>query len=150
MPAGCTIECIVPTHSSSPARHRSVMILSPNERIRASLLAILAEDAWRVHQVANHVEAIALLERRNIPVAIVDGWWHEILEAAAAFHKHPSVIVTVPFADEMLWAEVLNLGGYDVLAQPFDVNEVTRIVNAGFRQSQAREHRSPTTKAAFG
>ena len=28
----------------------------------------------------------------------------------------------------LLWAEVLNLGGYDVLAQPFDELEVRRVV----------------------
>jgi hypothetical protein len=35
--------------------------------------------------------------------------------------------VTFRTADERLWAEVLNLGGYGVLAQPFDANEVKRV-----------------------
>jgi hypothetical protein len=29
-----------------------------------------------------------------------------------------------------LWAEVLNCGGYDVLAQPFDRTEVERVVTS--------------------
>ncbi len=40
----------------------------------------------------------------------------------------PNLIVTSRLADEGLWAEVLNLGGYDVLAQPFDAEEVYRVV----------------------
>src|ERR1019366_5350356 len=32
-------------------------------------------------------------------------------------------------ADERLWAEVLNLGWYDVLATPFDADEVYRVMS---------------------
>ena len=42
----------------------------------------------------------------------------------------PKLIVTCRLADERLWAEVLNLGGFDVLAQPFYAREVVRSVNS--------------------
>jgi len=45
------------------------------------------------------------------------------------------LVVTSKFPDESLWAEVLNLGGYDVLAQPFDREEVTRVVRSAVRSS---------------
>jgi FixJ family two-component response regulator len=32
-------------------------------------------------------------------------------------------------ADERLWAEALNLGAWDVLAKPFEADEVIRIVD---------------------
>ena len=32
-------------------------------------------------------------------------------------------------ADEAFWAEVLNLGAYDVLMKPFDATEVFRVVS---------------------
>jgi len=120
----------------SPAGETPVLIASPSETIRATLAAILADGGWTVHHATNHSETIALLEKHEIPVVIADGRWREILEFAAARPGRPSVIVTVPFADESLWAEVLNLGGYDVLSQPFDANEVTRIAHAGFRRSK--------------
>jgi DNA-binding response OmpR family regulator len=41
----------------------------------------------------------------------------------------PFLIVTSRLADERLWAEVLNLGAYDVLAKPFESKEVVRIVS---------------------
>jgi DNA-binding NtrC family response regulator len=38
------------------------------------------------------------------------------------------VIVTDPHADARLWAAALNLGAYDLLAQPFYQPEVRRIL----------------------
>jgi hypothetical protein len=43
------------------------------------------------------------------------------------------LIVTAKLADDRLWAEVLNLGGFDVLAQPFYRGEVTRAVGHACR-----------------
>jgi DNA-binding response OmpR family regulator len=40
----------------------------------------------------------------------------------------PLLIVTSRSADDALWAEVLNLGGYNVLAKPFDSREVFHVV----------------------
>jgi FixJ family two-component response regulator len=48
------------------------------------------------------------------------------------------LIVTSGLADAHLWAEVLNLGGYDVLAKPFDDQEVQRVVAGAWRQQQNR------------
>ena len=42
------------------------------------------------------------------------------------------MIVTSRLADDRLWAEVLNLGGYDVLAKPFDASEVARVVGTAW------------------
>jgi len=54
--------------------------------------------------------------------------------------KTPRLIVTSDAADEALWAEVLNLGGYDVLAQPFDEQEVRRVVAMAGRVPKHPEH----------
>ncbi len=60
---------------------------------------------------------------RDLP----DGNWRDVLDAASARPDPPPLIVTSRLADDHLWAEVLNLGGYDVLAQPFDHDEVRRV-----------------------
>ena len=39
----------------------------------------------------------------------------------------PNLIVFSRLADERLWAEVLNLGGFDVLMTPFEPEEVLRV-----------------------
>ena len=44
----------------------------------------------------------------------------------------PLLIVTSRVADACLWAEALNMGAYDVLAKPFDLTEVTRILSSAW------------------
>jgi DNA-binding response OmpR family regulator len=53
----------------------------------------------------------------------------------------PVLVVTSNVADESLWAEVLNLGGYDVLAQPFDGEEVARVIGSAVRASSDQSRR---------
>jgi DNA-binding response OmpR family regulator len=48
------------------------------------------------------------------------------------------LIVCSRLADERLWAEVLNLGGYDVLAIPFHAGEVEHTVNAACRTYRSK------------
>jgi len=45
----------------------------------------------------------------------------------------PPLIVTSRLADERLWAEVLNLGAFDVIAKPFDRMETMRVISAAWR-----------------
>jgi hypothetical protein len=40
--------------------------------------------------------------------------------------------------DDRLWAEALNLGAYEVLVQPFDPEEVTRVVFSAWRNWELR------------
>lgn len=126
--------------TSSPIERKGVLLFSQTEKTRASLSAILVDSGWAVYTASSLREAVALLRKNDIPVAIADGGWREILDAAGSRPNPPSVIVTAPFADEALWAEVLNLGGFDVLAQPFDANEVSRIAQAALRRSQMPAH----------
>jgi DNA-binding response OmpR family regulator len=57
-----------------------------------------------------------------------DGTWKEILARTGSLAEPPPVVVTSRLADDYLWAEVLNLGGYDVLAKPLMAEEVRRVL----------------------
>ena len=59
--------------------------------------------------------------------------WRDLLAALQATSNPPPLIVTDRLADDQLWAEVLNLGGYDLLAKPFDAREVLRTVQVAHR-----------------
>jgi DNA-binding NtrC family response regulator len=61
------------------------------------------------------------------------GNWQELLEKAQA--AQPVMLVVSRHADERLWAEVLNLGGFDVLALPFDRDELRRALSQALRHS---------------
>jgi DNA-binding NtrC family response regulator len=60
--------------------------------------------------------------------ALPDGSWQDVLVLAREFPRRTEVIVTDPLADARFWAEALNLGAYDLLAQPFYEPEVRRIL----------------------
>jgi Protein of unknown function (DUF2934) len=66
----------------------------------------------------------------------------------------PPLIVADCLADERLWAEVLNLGGYDLLAKPFDANGVLQVVSAACRRWEDEQglaaHRKPAMSAKHG
>lgn len=67
---------------------------------------------------------VAVLSEDTLP----DGDWRSVLAGLARSSPAPKLIVTSGLADDALWAEVLSLGGYDVLAKPFDTEEVRRVV----------------------
>ena len=46
------------------------------------------------------------------------------------------LIVGDRLADERLWAKVLNLGGYDLLAKPFNAKEVLHVVSTACRRTE--------------
>jgi two-component system OmpR family response regulator len=60
--------------------------------------------------------------------ALTDGNWLDVLHLVRENPRHMAVIVTDAHADTRLWAEALNLGAYDLLAQPFHEPEVRRIL----------------------
>jgi hypothetical protein len=69
-----------------------------------------------------------------VPVIVCEcdfrgGNWKLLLDKVRMLPRPPRLIVASRFADERLWAEVLNLGGHDVLATPFDADEVHRVVS---------------------
>ena len=57
-----------------------------------------------------------------------DGKWLDVLHLVRESPREPEVIVTDKQADARFWAEALNLGAYDLLAQPFYEPEVQRIL----------------------
>lgn len=102
------------------------------------------EDAQRLSQmlsplplVFDHVpdlqHARAKLRQSRYGVILTeaglpDGSWLDILSLARGMAPGVEVIVTDPYADARFWAEALNLGAYDLLAQPFYESEVRRIL----------------------
>ncbi len=60
--------------------------------------------------------------------ALPDGNWLDVLHILRRMPGVAQVIVTDPQADARFWSEALNMGAYDLLAQPFYEPEVQRIL----------------------
>jgi DNA-binding NtrC family response regulator len=76
----------------------------------------------------------AILTEAHLP----DGDWKDLLNSTIHLGVSSPVIVTYRFADDRFWAEVLNFGCYDMLAQPFDTREVQRIMSLACSQTLAK------------
>ncbi|MCL4402741.1 MAG: response regulator [Acidobacteria bacterium] len=117
----------------------TVLAVSPLEEDSRCLEHVFSHSKWEMHRVRTCHEALALLRQMEIPVIVCerslpDGDWKQILAEASVQPTPPRIIVTSQFADDLLWTEVLDMGGYDVLGKPFDSREVVRVISLAWRQ----------------
>ena len=117
-----------------PDRAVTVLNVSPVEADHLILAQIFSHSNWKLHVARTCSEAMALLETKLLPVVLCeqelpDGSWKDILERANEAANPPTLIVSSRLADDRLWSEVLNLGGYNVLSKPFRESEVFRDVS---------------------
>ncbi len=138
---------------ASPKDAISVLLIDPLDSRRDALRNILTAPQWEIREAATYREALEILNNRPIAVAICDvafgdGNWQELLTDLQGRAHPPNLIVSSRLADERLWAEVLNLGGYDVLVQPFDCGEVLRVASMAWMAW--RQQRQDLARAAAG
>ena len=117
----------------------SALLVGEYENERLFLQRIFRDAGWRLWEAPDRSGALDCLSRYPVQVVISqkDGprWhWKEVLHDLCSLGRPPQLIVTSRTADDQLWAEVLNVGGYDVLPQPLNRDEVERVVAAARRQ----------------
>jgi DNA-binding response OmpR family regulator len=98
---------------------------------------------WRLFEARDRRKAMECLDQNPVHVVIaesdVPNWnWKRVLHDLRRRAKPPQLVVTSRQADESLWSEVLNVGGYDVMAQPLDSNEVERVIASAHRHFDYR------------
>jgi DNA-binding response OmpR family regulator len=120
---------------TSPDAQRAVNVLavSPHEDDHVSLRGILSHSSWQLCTARLWREAQAHLASRRFSVVVAeaelpDADWRRVLADLSKASDSPVLVVSSRAADERLWAEVLNLGAYDLLVKPFDPTEVSRVV----------------------
>jgi DNA-binding response OmpR family regulator len=116
---------------------RTLAIL-PSQDDQSSLNEIFRHSRWNLHLLPALRNTRKLLDEVAPGVVIAssalpDGSWKDVLRELSHIHQPPPLIVASRLADERLWAEVLNLGGYDVLSTPFQREEVIRAVSLAWR-----------------
>jgi hypothetical protein len=118
-----------------PAQSVTVLSLSPIEEDHRRLRNIFEHSKWRLTIVSDYDAACQHMRHTITPVVIAEHdlgttCWKDVLRQTLTIqHPSPRLIVTARLADDSLWAEVLNLGGYNVLAKPFDAREVFWVVS---------------------
>jgi DNA-binding response OmpR family regulator len=117
-----------------PDKVVTVLCISAHDSDHHSLGHLFSHTKWTLLEARSREEAVRLLRARPVPVVVCDcglpdGGWKDVIEEAAGLPHPPVVIVTSRLADDSLWSEVMNLGGYDVLEKPFNHSELVRVVS---------------------
>jgi DNA-binding NtrC family response regulator len=125
--------------SSFAAASARLLLVSEAVEDHEIIRRMLRMAWWPVASVRTFSEAADRLQQMVSPVVLCDqylpdGSWRDVLDYISVCSNAPLLIVASRLADDPLWAEVLNLGGFDVLAKPFNESEVQNVVASAFRQ----------------
>lgn len=133
---------------------RVLAVLASSEDC-AMLRRTLSNGGWELISAGSFREAqIALRTGSSIGVVVSDArlcdgsCWKDLLRELQNVHQPTQLIVADRLADEALSAEVLNLGGYDLLMMPFVEAEVLRVIPMAweFQARQSAERASALRK----
>ncbi len=119
-----------------------VLFVSPYLKDAQSLSQMLDEASVNLVHATSLKEAAIELANHRFPVVLTeanleDGNWQDVLRLARP--AGAELVVTNPWADARFWAEAINLGAFDLLAQPFHGTEVRRVLSsASSRQPKTR------------
>ncbi len=111
-----------------------VLFVSPHREDATVLSRMLGSLPVPLEHVSDLQHASATIQAEPYQVILTeailpDGTWRDIVDISRRVTPAPAVIVTDASADARFWAEALNLGAYDLIAQPFAAAEVRRILS---------------------
>lgn len=117
----------------------SALLASNVQEDHRVLEEIFFQKQWMLFRTESVRDALSMLGGNEIPVVISErdvpgGGWKEILPALERLPRPPLLVVTSRLADDHLWAEVLNLGGHDVLTTPFRATELVWVMENAWRR----------------
>jgi DNA-binding NtrC family response regulator len=121
-----------------------VLFVSPYPQDARSLAQLLDDVPLPLVHALSLKEAASKLETGNFQVILTeatleDGTWLDVLKIARS--TDTELVVTHPWADARFWAEAINMGAYDLLAQPFLGAEVRRVLaSASGRKPGVKAH----------
>ncbi len=122
----------------------TILSVTPYEEDQFRLQNIIGHSKWRLYRADRLESALAVLREHEVGVVLSENdlppySWTDMLDEIHNVQDAPALVVTSRLADERLWAEALNLGAYDVLAKPFDRDEVLRSLSLAWL-SWRRKH----------
>jgi DNA-binding NtrC family response regulator len=121
-----------------------ILFLSADTGDANRLSQMLQSLPLAIDHAENLRQARTRLQRGDYDVVLTeadlpDGNWLDALRLAREGSRDPALIVTDPQADARFWSLALNLGAYDLLAQPFYEPEVRRILSNACSRPRYRQ-----------
>src|SRR5271157_4701312 len=120
---------------------RSALLVSAVEEDHEFLGHVFSHHGWILYKTRTLASALGFLRHNRVPIVITErdlplGDWKDLLTAIEPLPHAPLLIVAARLADEYLWAEVLNLGGHDVLGKPFQMTELLWVLGTAWRLAE--------------
>ena len=125
------------------APDNTILAVSGNHEELEQLQRLFTESSWTLQVLGTLAEAKRWLRQNPVPVSLCapqlpDGDWKGMLRVTEQIDPSPNLVVASRHADDRLWAEVLNLGGYDVLPLPAHALDTFRTVSGAWHNWKAR------------
>jgi DNA-binding response OmpR family regulator len=130
-----------------------VLLISPFDEDHQHLRDLLKHSNWQQYEARTQRESFEFLRKNVTPVVICeselpDGGWQDVLAQLDRMQSPPMLVVTSRMADDRLWSEVLNLGGYNVLAKPLNMQEVFHVAGLAWMSWKGRWERPLLARSA--
>ncbi len=128
---------------TSATQPESLLAVSLATADRRALVRLCAAMSWNPVFACRPAPALRKAKFEAVRVVLCErnppgGDWKILFDQVRGLPRPPRFIVTSRLADEGLWVEVLNRGGYDVLATPFRAEEVLRVIAHAMADAPAR------------
>ena len=107
---------------------RSTLLLRQLAGIPSNIRAVSSCEA-AAEQLRDDPAINLVLTDLGLP----DGTWSDVLNLAGKSQSGASVVVCTRVDDERLWTSVLEAGGFDVLVEPWEQGEISRVVSAAIK-----------------
>lgn len=116
-----------------PKRNRTaILLVAQSCSLQESLAVLGAANRWDICWARSGDEAISILKRRPIPLAICDEeapeGWRNVVERIVFLPQSTCVLLASRFRDDSLRAEATRCFAYDVIAKPFTWEEIANHV----------------------
>jgi FixJ family two-component response regulator len=117
-----------------------ILLASGRDDDYQTLQSFLHGTKWRVERALSWNEVPSLCECHLNPVVLVDRYfqgadWQSTVASLLDPAARRCVILLSDVSDPYLWNELVQQGGFDVLARPFECPEVLRILAFAQRHS---------------
>jgi DNA-binding NtrC family response regulator len=117
----------------TPAEPVQLVAITQNPDDAETLRQIASSFSWRISIVESSSAAIASLSQQPTPLVICDRdlsgeVWPDVLAKIAALPQAVCILLASRVVDDYLWHQVIRHHGYDVVAKPFQAEELRRAV----------------------
>ena len=114
---------------------KKILLVMPQER-RDRMVRFLSEsgiDVFAAEGVGEAQEKLAgplKYDLAFVDSELPDGSWRDVLQFLVASNAGCEMVVCARCGDERLWAEVIQCGAFDLVPEPFERQEMLRIIRS--------------------